>query len=108
MKDSGGKLWKKENRNQSGGIFDCIRLAIPVAQFRNVNWSKFASRRWSLDFDLLAVAGAVESVESVFYFPSWLRESAKRLLFLNQRQSPQRLDWVTFLNCATICPRVTF
>jgi hypothetical protein len=41
---------------------------------------------------LLAVAGAVESVESVVYFPSGLRESAKHLLFLNPRQSPQRTN----------------
>jgi hypothetical protein len=50
----------------------------------------------------------VESVESDFYFPSGLRESAKRLLFLSPRQSPQRTNRVTFLRCATITLRVTF
>lgn len=49
-----------------------------------------------MDFSLLVAAEVVESVESVSYFPSWLRESAKRLLFLNQRQesTTHRLGYI--------------
>jgi hypothetical protein len=86
-----------------------IRASPPITQFKNVTLRrKFPNSGIGVNLELLAVAGAVESVESVFYFPSGLRESAKRLLFLSPRQSPQCGNGVTFLYCATIYPRVTF
>jgi hypothetical protein len=109
------KLFVISKRQRESNVTHFIRRCTkshatsPIAQFKNVTLcGNCSAQQPVMDFESLAAAGAVESVESASYFPSGLRESAKRLLFLSPRQSPRRTGWVTFLNCAMIYLRVTF